>query len=538
MARKDKYAPMQECKQAIVFARVSSREQEQGSSTESQLKIMKDYCEKYSLKVIKIYNLTESSTNGERKKFWEMITFIKSQKKKTAIIVHCIDRLQRGYKECVEVENLLTKDVVEVHFLKEGLTLHKESSSSDIMRYDMGVLSAKMYIGSMRDNVKRSLNFNRDQGKWQSFAPIGYLNTRDISDRATIIVDDERAPIVVKLFEAYATGMHSLKSLHVLVQQMNLCSRQRKGVNIKPITRANLHNVLQNPFYYGVMKTKGELRAHIYPAIIDKELFDRVQYILGGGKPQTTRVHGEIPFALSGLIRCSTCGCAITPEQHTKKSGKQYIYLRCSHLKGDCNQGIVNENIIFEQLENDVFQKMSIPTSMLSSLKDNVKIVVKKDLDINASIKRNFTNSMSKLKDKEERLFDFFLDGNIDKPTFESKKAEIEIEKKDLQDSIDKMLDIDVNIAKTIENLIDIIGNSLKLFKNATPHNKRALLGLVLSDCYLDGKKLVYTLQKPFDKLFNQPDCEGWLKLDTDNLCELSQMSKSVDLYHKSTISR
>lgn len=39
----------------------------------------------------------------------------------------------------------------------------------------MGVLSAKMYVGSLRDNVIRSQEYKREQGQWQSCAPVGYL---------------------------------------------------------------------------------------------------------------------------------------------------------------------------------------------------------------------------------------------------------------------------------------------------------------------------------------------------------------------------
>ena len=39
------------------------------------------------------------------------------------------------------------------------------------------------------------------------------------------------------------------------------------------------------------------------------------------------------------------------------------------------------------------------------------------------------------------------------------------------------------------------------IMKMSDPLQKRELLGLILSDCYLDGQKLLYKIQKPFDKL-------------------------------------
>lgn len=52
-----------------------------------------------------LFSRRKSSTRGGRAKFYEMLEFVKSQKHKTAIVVNCVDRLQRGYKECVELDN-------------------------------------------------------------------------------------------------------------------------------------------------------------------------------------------------------------------------------------------------------------------------------------------------------------------------------------------------------------------------------------------------------------------------------------------------
>jgi DNA invertase Pin-like site-specific DNA recombinase len=77
-----------ECKQAVIFARVSSQKQENGVSKEAQISAMTNYCNKNGLKIVKSYSITESSTIGDRPKFKEMIEFLKKQKQKTALVVH------------------------------------------------------------------------------------------------------------------------------------------------------------------------------------------------------------------------------------------------------------------------------------------------------------------------------------------------------------------------------------------------------------------------------------------------------------------
>lgn len=130
---------------AVILARVSSREQEQGMSIDAQLENMRNYCKRQKLNIIKEYVLTESSTRGDRKKFEEMLKFVKTCTQKIAIIADCIDRIQRSFKESVELDELRKNDKIEIHFIRENLILHKDSSSTDIARWDLGVFTAKTY---------------------------------------------------------------------------------------------------------------------------------------------------------------------------------------------------------------------------------------------------------------------------------------------------------------------------------------------------------------------------------------------------------
>ena len=88
----------QEAQKAIIFTRVSTKEQEEGYSIDAQLTRLKAYCERKSLEIIKEFSIVESSTRGERKLFNEMVSFVKSQKACIAIVCDKVDRLQRSFK--------------------------------------------------------------------------------------------------------------------------------------------------------------------------------------------------------------------------------------------------------------------------------------------------------------------------------------------------------------------------------------------------------------------------------------------------------
>lgn len=67
------------------------------------------------------FTLVESSTREQRPEFDEMIRFIKKQRTKIALIVDTVDRLQRSFKETPVFNDLMQQDVIELHFVKEGI---------------------------------------------------------------------------------------------------------------------------------------------------------------------------------------------------------------------------------------------------------------------------------------------------------------------------------------------------------------------------------------------------------------------------------
>ena len=397
--------PKEKCTQALLFCRVSTKDQfDKGVSIPAQVEKLKQYCQDKELKVLKVYEIPESSTNGERKKFHEMISFVEEQKHKTAIVVYCIDRLQRGYKEYVELDSLREQGHIELHFYKEGLILTSESNSSDIARWDFGILGAKMYVGALRDNVKRSMQYNYRQGQFQSFAPVGYLNIRHEDGKADIIVDPVRAPMVQKLFVEYATGQQTMKSLEELAHIMGLKSTQKKCV--KTLSRVQIHAMLKNPFYMGQMRVKGEIMPHKYPPLITPDVFQRVQDILNNRNqiPYTSKAwYGEKDFVLRGLIRCSHCGGLMTSERHVRpKSGRVYTYLKCNHIDKTCTQKPVSEQELLKQIEDKLFHQIHLTPTLVKNIQKAVKDGLKEENNNNAAFKRSLSIEKEQLEAKKK----------------------------------------------------------------------------------------------------------------------------------------
>ena len=516
------FKKLRPCNQAIAFARVSKREQAEGASHDAQIEAINRYCAGHNFNIIQEIRLVESSTRGKRPEFHNMLEFVKKQKNKTAIVVHCVDRFQRNFVESAEIEALLKNDIIEVHFYKEGLILNKNSSSSDIMRWDMGILSGKMYIGNLRDNVKRSMEYNWASGKWQGLTPIGYLNTVDSNNNKTIIIDPVRGPLVKKMFEEYSTGLYSIKDMTMWAKTHGLISRGSARYPSRPLCKTAINKTLRNPFYYGVMRVKGNYISHIYTPLIDKELFDRVQDRLSGkSQIHAKSEYNSMDFALRGLFRCAKCGCAMSPEMHIKRSGKKYIYLKCSHVRGNCDQKPINEESVFQQIEDEIVGSFNFSEEALKALKSSIREYIDKETDFNNGIKKQLEVKLSSAQSRLDNAVNLLLDGTIDKNLYETKTAQLKQEIAEIEQELSKCSDNYAEIGNIIENIVEIAGNVRNLIRSSKTQEKRAILKLILSNSTIEDKKAWISLKKPFDLFLKSNGRLSWSGRKDSNLRHL-----------------
>jgi hypothetical protein len=104
-------------KQAVIYARVSSKEQEkEGFSIPAQLKLLKEYAAANGFAMAQEYVDVETAKQMGRAAFGEMVAYLKAHPSVRVMLVEKTDRLYRNLKDWVTVDEL----DVEMHFPKEG----------------------------------------------------------------------------------------------------------------------------------------------------------------------------------------------------------------------------------------------------------------------------------------------------------------------------------------------------------------------------------------------------------------------------------
>ena len=386
------------------------------------------------------------------------------------------------------------------------------------MRWDIGVFSAKTYVGSLRDNVIRSQEYKREQGQWQSCAPVGYLNvSKTKTTPADIIIDEERAPKVKRLFEEYAKGGRTLQDITNLARTLGLYSKMCT-VN-KTISSAQVQNILKNTFYIGYFTLKGKVYKHHYPRFIDEELFHIVQNVMEGRKRAPSKLYyGDKQYIFTGLVRCGCCGSLMTCETKVKDAKHSYNYLKCNKLRSKCSQKPLNKEKILKQLEEELCLPMNISDEMLKNIKSEVKKQLKEERVNTATLKRDITIKINQLDEQLKTLFRGYIQGKCDEKMYNELKTEIELEKEKLQKDMDRYLEIDTETDETLANIAEIAANVGKFLKSPIISQKRDLLNLILSDCKTEGKNLCFSIRKPFDKLLKTPEINKWCRWQESDL--------------------
>src|SRR4051794_14019106 len=145
-------APLPSRKQAVIYARVSSKEQEkEGFSIPAQLKLLKEYAAAQGFAVAQEYVDVETAKQTGRVAFGEMVAYLKAHPVVRVMLVEKTDRLYRNLKDWVTVDDL----EVAIHFPKEGVVLSSDSRSSEKFMHGIKVLMAKNYIDNLSEEARK-----------------------------------------------------------------------------------------------------------------------------------------------------------------------------------------------------------------------------------------------------------------------------------------------------------------------------------------------------------------------------------------------
>jgi site-specific DNA recombinase len=298
----------------VIYARVSTREQQdEGYSIPAQLKAIREFCASHGLSPMAEFVEAESAGKAGRKRFTEMVDFLKADPETRIVVAHKLDRLYRNFTDQVLLEEVVG---ARARYVTGDVP---DSPQGELLR-DVQLSVAKFYLGNLAEEVRKGMDEKVRQGGWPHPAPLGYFNDKPTR---SILPDPLTAPLVRLGFERYATGVVSLSQLSDELASRGLLERSGRK-----LSDSYLHRILTNPMYCGRIRYKGAIYPGAHEPLVTPALFQTVQDTLTGNRNGTK---SRRVFALRGVMYCAECGCLITAGVH-----KGHVYYRCTHGRGSC----------------------------------------------------------------------------------------------------------------------------------------------------------------------------------------------------------
>ena len=467
---------------SILYARVSSREQEQeGFSIPAQLKLLREYAASQRFEVIHEFVDVETAKQSGRSGFGEMICFLKESPSVKAILVEKTDRLYRNFKDYVMIDELS----VEIHLVKEGEVLSKDSKSHQKFIHGIKVLMAKNYIDNLSEEVKKGHLEKAQQGQLPAHAPIGYRNnTQD----HTIEVHEQEAEAVRKLFKLYTTGNYSLRQLRQVAIDAGVVGR-RSG---RHLSKSEVARILTNPIYYGEFRWGGTIYKGTHTAIITRELFDAAQAVMFNNQRPRKR---RWDFAFRGLLTCSRCGCSITAEAH-----KGHVYYRCTYARGKCEQGYVREEIIDRQMA-DLVKAVEIDQKRLEWVKHGLKESHEDEQAYHNAQLEALNTKYTTIQRRLDQIYLDKLDGKIMEDFWRERHDQWRKEQEEVRGALQRHERANTSYYEEGVEILELAQQAYSLYVGASPQNKRDIVRSLLSNCTLTDTTLCPTYRKPYQLL-------------------------------------
>jgi hypothetical protein len=193
----------------------------------------------------------------------------------------------------------------------------------------------------------------------------------------------------------------------------------------RPLTSTQLHKMLVNPYYKGVVTFQGVSYPGRHEAIVDTVTWQRVQEVL------STHAVGEkernYPHYLKGSVVCAECGSRLIIQHSRNRHGTIYEYFVCSgrhEKRNPCTQSAIPVGVVEERVVR-LYQTIALAPE----LRGEVEAALREELTTSTKeaqkVERDLNLEKARLQARERKLLEGHLDGVIPGDLYKSEQLAI-----------------------------------------------------------------------------------------------------------------
>ena len=361
---------------AALYIRLSKEDESEGpsQSVQNQESLLRAFVQQHRLSVYDTYiDDGWSGTSFDRPAFQRMIADIEA-KKVNMVITKDLSRLGRDY--------ILTGHYMERYFpehrvryisLLDGIDTGVDSTANDITPFR--AIMNDMYAKDISKKIKSVKRDKQRKGQFIGGKPV-YGYKMHPTEKNKIVIDEEAAPVVRRIFALALSGMSCRKIAATLNEEGILTPATYCGWKVGnpgPYTglwsSERISEMLKNETYIGNMvqgrmvkisyKSKKCLRQSpenwvvvegTHEPIIDPETFQKVQMLVNSRKHTRSR---NYDFLLKGLIFCHECGYPLAVLNRKNAAGEDRLFFVCRTYQRFTKAGVCTCHSIKEETVND-----------------------------------------------------------------------------------------------------------------------------------------------------------------------------------------
>ena len=272
------------------------------------------------------------------------------------VVVYKVDRFSRSLLDFARM-----METFEKHRVAFVSVTQQFNTASSMGRLILNVLLsfAQFEREMISERTRDKIAAARRKGKWVGGMPL--LGYKVVDTK--LVVEPSEAEQVRAIFGLYAEH----EGLIPVVAELERRGwRTKRWVTHKgsvrggrPFNKNSLYELLRNVAYISKVRYKDEVHDGEHQAIIDQELWRRVQTTLQrNGRTGGAMVRNRFGAVLKGLIHCVPCGCAMSPTHSTKDGNKRYRYYVCMAAQKRGWQSCPSKSIPAGEIEQFVVEQI------------------------------------------------------------------------------------------------------------------------------------------------------------------------------------
>lgn len=499
---------------AVSYLRVSTRGQaERGGGADEGFSIPAQ-CEANKKKALSMGAIVgkefvdrgASAKSADRPELQKMLEYVKENADRVDyVIVHKVDRLARNRGDDIDIMRALREYGVQLVSASESI----DDTPAGMLLHGIMSSIAEFYSQNLATEVKKGMGEKVKNGGTASRAPLGYLNIRRVDEKGreerTVVLDEERAPLVKLAFEEYATGNWTISGLADYLADLGLTTRATPKVPSVPITQKALNALLIKPYYKGIVVYKGVEYPGSHPAIVSASLWQKVQEVLASHiNGERTREH---PHFLKGSLYCKNCGSRMIITYAKSGSGVRYPYFVCAgrHSKREktCRQKAVLIDVIEERVRQ-IYDRYSLPADIREYLEKWLQGHIeeeRKKYDIELD---GLRREKDKLERKRKKLLEAHYNDAIPLDLLKSEQQKIAKQLAAIESQVTAHESTFADILRHLSEALELMEDCGKMYRVADDHIRRMMNQVIFSKLWVgaDGE-VTAEFAEPFRTLVN-----------------------------------